>query len=267
MDGEALHSIGRSYNVSAVDDFKAHVMIAREQEQVVLKEGCLAVFVDDTGHEALVNGQPVYGLGGCAALGRDLDRLIIRPWKELRRLVTGSPHAQLHAHKFPRIAKAEDIEAVAKFFRTQEFWRFGAIVTTETKLANELSLMQTMKSVIEKQIGDIVQRTLCKEVRVIFESSDRTNDLIEAEFQDIAFYSGEKRIPAEFGFMPKSAAEPALEVADFVVHAIGRQARYNLKQGGSFLADFCAVFHAVDPKFISFMQVDNVIAGPPQPIA
>ena len=238
-------------------------MIRREQEDVVLKERCLAVFVDDTGHEALVSGQPVYGLGGCAALGRDIERLINRPWKELRRRITGSSNTQFHANKFSSIAKAGDFEAIASFFRDQPFWRFGAIVTTQTKLATEISLMRTMKRALEKRISDIVQMTLCKEVKVIFESSDRANQLIEESFQDIEFYRGSKRIPSECGFMPKSAAEPALEVADFVMHAIGRQARHNLKQPGSFVPDFCAVFHAVDPKLTSFIEIEEVIAGAP----
>jgi len=50
----------------------------------------------------------------------------------------------------------------------------------------------------------------------------------------------------------------ALEVADFVMHAVGRQARHNLKSRGSFEPDFCAVFHAVDRKLTSFMEVATV---------
>ena len=64
-------------------------MTSQEQQpKLVLRDRCLAVFVDDTGHEALVREQPVYGLGGCAALGRDIERLIHQPWKELRRRVS-----------------------------------------------------------------------------------------------------------------------------------------------------------------------------------
>jgi hypothetical protein len=238
-------------------------MTSREQEKVVLKERCLAVFVDDTGHEGLVRGQPVYGLGGCAALGRDLDRLIYQPWRDLRKRVTGSPDIRLHANSFPRIAAPGDFEAVAKFFCDQPFFRFGAIFTTETKVASEISLMRAMKVVLEGRISDIVQRTLCREIKVIFESSNRTNKLIEEAFQDIKFYRGSKRIPSECGFMPKSVGDPALEVADFVMHAVGRQGRHNLLKRGSFVPDFCAVFHAVDPMLTSFLEVEAVIVGAP----
>ena len=47
-----------------------------------LPDRCLAVFVDDTGHEEFAKGHQVYGLDGCAALGRDLECLIEGPWKE-----------------------------------------------------------------------------------------------------------------------------------------------------------------------------------------
>ena len=102
------------------------------QPKLVLRDRCLAFFVDDTGNEEF-RGQPFYGLGGCAALGRDIERLIHGPWKELRMRVKGSPDAQLHASKFPSIAKPGDVEAVASFFRAHPFWRFGVVLTTETK--------------------------------------------------------------------------------------------------------------------------------------
>src|SRR5947209_1515075 len=102
----------------------------REFEEAIFAppSRCLAVFVDDTGHDKLVDGQEWYGLGGCAALGRDLDGLIHRPWKEIRRRIAGSPDFPLHASKFPKTANYDDFEVVASFFRTNLFWRFGAIL-------------------------------------------------------------------------------------------------------------------------------------------
>jgi hypothetical protein len=81
---------------------------------------------------ALVTGRPVYGLGGCAALARDLDRTICSPWRELCRRVTGSPDTPLHASDFAEFAARENIEAVAEFFRVQPFARFGAIIATDS---------------------------------------------------------------------------------------------------------------------------------------
>jgi len=186
-----------------------------------LPDRCLAVFVDDTGHEALARGHLVFGLGGCAVLGRDLVRLIWQPWKAIRKRVTGSPDTPLHASEFAKIARTSDIEAVAEFFRVQAFARFGAIISVNTKLEDELTLMQTMKAVIQQRVNDIMQPTLCRDVKIIFESSERANMLIQETFQDFELRRGWKHIPSECYFLPKAAAEPALEVADFVMHAVG----------------------------------------------
>jgi hypothetical protein len=98
-----------------------------EQHHLLLPSRSLVVFVDDTGHEALVSGHPVYGLGGCAVLSEHLDALIRNPWREVRRAVTGSPDRPLHASDFGQSASPEDIEAVASFFRQNPFFRFGAV--------------------------------------------------------------------------------------------------------------------------------------------
>jgi hypothetical protein len=231
-------------------------------ERLLLADRCLAVFVDDTGHERFAKGHPVYGLGGCAVLGRDLEARITSPWREVRRLVRGSPHMPLHAHHFAKKANPAHMEAVAEFFRARHFFRFGAIMSEQTNFAAKLSRMRAMKGVLQERVEEIVQRTLCKEVNLIFESSNRADKLIQEAFQDFEVSRSSKRIPSECYFMPKAAAEPALEVADFVAHSIGRQARYNLKHSRIFLPDFCAVFHSVDPKLISYFEVTDVVPNP-----
>ena len=214
--------------------------------------------MDDTGHESLVKDQPVYGLGGCAVMGRDLVNLIWQPWCEIRKRVTGAADIPLHANKFHKLAKSGDMEAVAAFFQSQPFARFGAIMSIDTKLSDEMGTVSTMKEVLQARINEIMQSTLCREVKVIFESSDRANKLIEQAFQDFKLYRGRKHIPSECYFMPKASANPALEVADFVMHAVGRQARQNLNARGTFLPDSKAVFHSVDRHLVSFMEINSV---------
>jgi hypothetical protein len=228
------------------------------ETNLVLPDRCLAVFVDDTGHEALVAGHPVYGLGGCAAQGRDLDRLIRAPWREIRRRVTGSADAPLHASEFAGFATQENIAAVASFFDVNLFARFGAIISTDTTLAEGLGPVSTIAKVLQARIVDIARWTAFDSLAVIFESSQRADRLIEDAFQGFALEEGGNAIPVECYFMPKQHAEPALEVADFVMHAVGRQARQNLKKRGDFVPDFCAIFHAVDQRLTSFMEVATV---------
>ncbi len=227
-----------------------------KQPKIEIGDRCLAVFVDDTGHEDL-KGQPIYALGGCAALGRDLERIINEPWRKVRERVTGSPATQLHASSLT--PKPAYIDAIARFLQDNYFWRFAAVFTQETRLVEEFSRMRTMKAALQNRINTIAGTTLCKQVVVIFEASERADKLIEDAFQDLEITRGSKSIPTECCFMSKSAADPALEVADFVMQAVGGQARQNRKQRGSFRADFCAVFHSIDPRFTTYTEIEAVI--------
>lgn len=231
---------------------------AAGETNLVLPERCLAVFADDTGHEALATGHPVYGLGGCAVLARDLDQVIRAPWRELRRRATGSPDTPLHANAFAGFATPENIAAVAEFFRVNPFARFGAIISTETVLMDALGPVPTIAKVLQARIADIARWTEFDSLAVIFESSQRADRLIEEAFQGFGLEESGVPIPVECHFMRKQHGEPALEVADFVMHAVGRQARQNLKKRGNFVPDFCATFHAVDPRLTSFMEVASV---------
>jgi hypothetical protein len=228
------------------------------EHHLILPEGSLVVFVDDTGHEALVPGHPVYGLGGCAAMDKDLDHVIRQPWREVRRKVTGSPDTPLHANTFAGFATPENIRTVAEFFPAQPFARFGAIISFKTALADELGLVPTIATVLKERIRKIASRTSFKSLAIIFESSQRADKLVEAAFQNFGLEEGGKPLPVECYFMRKEHAEPALEVADFVMHAVGRQARQNLKKRGDFVPDFCAVFHSIDRSLTSFMEAESV---------
>jgi hypothetical protein len=75
--------------------------------ELTLSSDCLVFWLDETGHEALVKDDPIYGLGGCSAMVRDLDRVIREPWREVRKRVTGSRDKPLHASSFGQGASKE----------------------------------------------------------------------------------------------------------------------------------------------------------------
>ena len=82
------------------------------------------------------------------------------------------------------------------------------------------------------------------EVAFIFEASERGDALVQRYFSDIVVTIAGVRVPIQLGIMPKWAGDEALEVADFIVHAAGTQAR-NWDTGDKrFRRDFEAVFHA-----------------------
>ena len=225
--------------------------------ELTLPESSLVVFVDDTGHERLVKGHNVYGLGGCAVMANDLDRVVRQPWHAVRRRVTGSADTALHAASFARTATQEQIEAVAEFFRTQPFARIGTTVSVKSRLTGDLGPIDVIAGVFKNRIVDIAKWTRFTEVHVVFESSDRADRHIEAAFGEFRIEENVTAIPVECYFMPKAAHDPALEVADFVMHAVGRQARRKIDGKSGFAPDFAAVFHGQDAKRVSYMDVDR----------
>jgi hypothetical protein len=87
--------------------------------------------------------------------------------------------------------------------------------------------------------------------------------LIEAAFQGFGLEEDGRPIPVECCFMRKEHGEPTLEVADFSMHAVGRQARKNLNERGVFVPDFECVFHSVDRRLTSFMEIASVTPTDP----
>ncbi|MGL9623147.1 hypothetical protein QRQ56_34825 [Bradyrhizobium sp. U531] len=80
-----------------------------------------------------------------------------------------------------------------------------------------------------------------------------------AAFQNFSLVQNGKPLPVECYFMRRREGGPGLEVADFIMHAIGRQARHNVTKRGPFQPNFAAVFHGIDTKLVSFMEVSSVV--------
>lgn len=58
-------------------------------------------------------------------------------------------------------------------------------------------------------------------VAVIIEESERSSLLVARAFEGFGLRVEDQEVPVEVAFMPKSAKEPALEVADFIIHTAG----------------------------------------------
>lgn len=196
-------------------------------------------------------------------MAADLDRLIRTPWREVRSKVTGSPDIPLHASSFGQTASAADIQIVADFFRCHPFGRLGAIISTKARRPAAVEPIHAIAGALKNRIADIAKWTAFREVKVIFESSNRANRLIEDAFGDFQLQEDGQPVPVECYFMPKSAEDPALEVADFVMHAVGRQARRKIEGRTGFAPDFRAVFHFMERKLISFVEITGVEGNGP----
>jgi hypothetical protein len=225
----------------------------------------LVFFVDETGHEELAEGHHVFGLGGCAALGRDLDRLIQIPWKKIRKAVAGDENVALHATDLNAQLTAEQQKLIGSFFTDNEFARIGVASTTKTELVGEIELMTVVARTLANRIIEIVRWSTATSIAVVFESNNRIAKRLEAEFGPMGFSEDGKPIPVDWYFMDKGA-DPALDVADFIANTMHGMAIAKLRgRAAHTRKDFEAVFKTKNPKLSSFMFIDKVEKQSPTP--
>jgi len=218
----------------------------------------MVFFIDETGHEELAEGHHVFGMGGCAALARDLDRLIRFPWRRIRKAVTGDEDTPLHATELNSTLTTEQQALIGSFFQDKNFRRVGVASTFKTKLVGEIDLMTVIANALAKRIVEIVRWSPAPSIAVIFECNDRIAKRLEEVLGPISFSEDGKPIPVEWCFM-KKGGDPGLDVADFVANTMHGMALANLRgQDAYSRKDFKAVFRTKNPKHSSFIYIDKV---------
>jgi hypothetical protein len=121
--------------------------------------------------------------------------------------------------------------------------------------------MAPMMGMLRQQVAQVASRTPCGTVALIFESSERGDPLVMQHFGILELEENERSIPTEHCIMPKSAGEPGLEIADFIVNAAGSQARRLLQGTLGFAQDYQAVFHQLPSPYAQFCLITDVSAN------
>ena len=224
--------------------------------QLFVQPNCLMFFCDDTGHEDFRDRNfPVFGIGGCGIMAGAIEPVLKQPWRAMKAAHFGGPDVPLHASELRHPTQSQ-LDALNRFFREQEFCRFG---TPTCKLPAGVTAYHTVSRSLHKRWEELTPRVrpTPTEVAFIFEASERGDALVQRYFSDIVVTIAGNRVPIHLGIMPKWAGDEALEVADFIVHTAGTQAR-NWDTGDERLRrDFKAIFHA-NPLWQSFSAIASV---------
>lgn len=236
------------------------MIIECNDETIILENTCLLIFIDETGTESLNDPNcPIFGLGGCATLVSEYERLMAQPWKYMKQRFFDMEGKNLHATDLRKPTK-EQINALNHFFTKFEFSRFAVTLGDSTSFLDEVNTFHITAQSLWHRITEISQWYPFTSVSIIFEDSQRGTPLMQKYFIGKELKRNEKKIPINFGVMSKENQEAGLEIADFVIHTAGRQARLMnskvIKQ--NYQLDFEKVFKEVNQKATSFLHITGM---------
>lgn len=211
------------------------------------------VFVDETGHDRFHDRKhPVFGWAGCA-VAAPMYGPIAEAWRAMKRAHFPGVGV-LHAAEL-RKPTEEQLTAIASFFREQAFSRFGAVVRSDASL--EFEVLNTLAAVTAKRLEAVLSFLPFSRVALVFEAGEAWTAKVNRMFGPVRLRDDNREIPVDKYFLPKHVAEPGLEIADFIAHAVGGAARTKNIQR----KDFQAIFDGPQERS-SFMLVESARRAP-----
>ena len=190
---------------------------------------------------------------------KDYRRLVDMPWQHMCK--TFFPDHQRPLHAADLRATDNQQAALKHFFEGFEFCRIFVTVSKDTVNETNENYINMVSNCLLNRICDVAKYVEFSRLIVIIERSQRIEMRIIRSIVDktLRVTTGDSRdeIKVELGLMPKSAGFAALEVADFIVHTAGAQARHQIA-GSDVRKDFDIVFRSVDRRLVSSMHITRI---------
>jgi len=243
-------------------------------EHLILPQNALVFYLDESGDESLHNADhPIFAFGGVACVTQS-HLPIAQTWKAMKREVFRQVSGPLHAANHMQDGKLSSRRrtAVLSAINQPLLARLGAVVTTETKIEGAgVGTFEAACFPLTRRVQDVARKmhergywcpTGSTPVYAIFEQSSRIAQRIEACFQNVSIEVGGLTVLVQGCFMPKTAANPFLEMADFVAYSIGRNVIQQRLMGRDFYSpNFREIFQNQDAaiSLVSYIEVTAIV--------
>jgi hypothetical protein len=168
-----------------------------------------------------------------------------------------SPRCAHWSRAWCRTAAAAGSLQVHRFLQTARLGRFGAVATRNSHLVGQ-TVEDTVLYSLKNRFLDLLKWSPCRQAVFVFEHSPRMEAAVQRHFGDLRIEANGVELPHDCCWMPKSACEPLLEIADWLIHTVAVQVRFGQKFPRSFTDDLCAAFHSVDPRLASYIDVTSL---------
>lgn len=219
-------------------------------------------FIDETGDEGFSDPNfPLFGLGGVGSnLGHYVDT--IRPaWVHMKDKYFSGADKIFHAADL-RTPTPEEIDALAHFFENFQTMRVAAVTTDQTAFGPGIIPIQATALCLQQRILSVLKyQNKFPRVYLLFEENPRIERDIERFFSNFQELDADGiKIPVVGAFMPKTALEPGLEIADTIMHTTGAQVRNRLekKLDNPDRKDWTSVWRSMPDQLCSYLQITNI---------
>lgn len=168
----------------------------------------------------------------------------------------------MHAKEIlPKATQSQNSE-LNLFFKTNHFSRFATLIRTDSKLSSPISRYRAVYAGSLGHIEKIASAYPIDSIALIFESSDRSDKLVEEHFSSMQITKSGILLPYEPCFMERKRNEPGLEVADFVMNTAGRHVNHSIRTGKREANDrFKSIFQSVPKEYVSYLEIDSAFVG------
>ncbi len=210
------------------------------------------VFCDETGQFDFSNGS-LFGIAGVAGFGTQLA-LAERRWIDMKRQHFGGADASLHGSG--EKMTGSQLAAIGEFFRATRITRFAYVMSCPPLRIEGLDAIHALTNQLIERYMIAVDRIkrVPSSLTITFELSDATSPLIAASVPGLKVdFPNGTSVPVQYGFCPKSANSPFLQMADQVAHRAQRQHRSGFD--GPLLKEFTSVFPRVGAPHAPFVMI------------
>ncbi len=203
------------------------IMHPENGEPFKVNPNTLLVFIDETGEESFNDiNMPFFGFGGLIVPCLDYYDLVENPWHDFKKEFFGTVEHPLHAADLSQPVSQDLINAFNKFFTDYSFGRFAITCTDRTLNRINTSIENVIAGCIWDRIKEVANKMKWFDILILIEENKRLIPSIKQEFMSKTPQNSRyQKIPVRYYTILKDSNFAGLEVADFIAHTAGRQAR------------------------------------------
>ncbi|MCB8925362.1 MAG: DUF3800 domain-containing protein [Ardenticatenaceae bacterium] len=189
-------------------------------------DSTLLVFIDETGAPSRSDpNAPIFGVGGLIVEGNKYFDEVEIPWHNMKNRYFSGFKTPLHAADIRQPTKKQ-IKALNQFFLSHDFGRFANTCVDKTVNNSGHNIEHILMTLLWDRIREVANKMRWVDIFIIFEENHHLIPSFKQEFMSKTpkTKSGQS-IKVTYYTHLKDPVFAGMEVADFIIHTAGREAR------------------------------------------